>query len=104
MTKSILAPLVLFALVGGCGSPSSTETVDHPTDTAQIPANVVLRTPDNNRLAPPPAVVDGVTYSGEQQVDAMTQAARDAGMDEAAAKRTGEEAAMLCNGNSDCLR
>ena len=52
----------------------------------------------------PTAEVDGVTYSGQEQIDAMTQAARDAGMDEATARRTGEEAAVLCNGNPDCLR
>lgn len=53
---------------------------------------------------PPAAVVNGSTYSGREQIEAMTQAARDAGMDEATARRTGEEAAVLCNGNPDCLR
>ena len=53
---------------------------------------------------PPTAVVDGVTYTGEEQIEALTQAARDAGLSEAEARRTGEEAAILCNGNPDCLR
>ena len=53
---------------------------------------------------PRPTLVDGVTYTGEEQVEAMTRAARDAGMDEATARRTGEEAAMLCNGDPECLK
>ena len=57
-----------------------------------------------SRSMPPTAVVDGVVYTGAQQVEALTQASRDAGMDEATARRTGEEAAALCNGNPDCLR
>ena len=53
---------------------------------------------------PPTAVVDGVTYTGEQQVEALIQAGKDAGMDDDTARRTGEEAAALCNGNPECLR
>ena len=53
---------------------------------------------------PPTAVVDGVTYSGEEQIEALTQAARDAGLNEMEARRTGQETAILCNGNPDCLR
>jgi hypothetical protein len=52
----------------------------------------------------PTTVVDGRTYTPDEQVEALTQAARDAGLDEPAAERVGNEAAILCNGNPDCLR
>lgn len=37
------------------------------------------------------------------EVEGMTQAARDAGYDEATAQRLGAEAAALCNGDPKCL-
>jgi hypothetical protein len=58
----------------------------------------------SNPSVPPAAVVDGVVYSRDEQITAMTQAARDAGMNEATAQRVGQQAAALCNGNPDCLR
>ena len=57
-----------------------------------------------DRSGLPSAVVDGVEYSGQQQIDAMTQAARDAGMDEATAQSVGRDAAALCGGDPACLR
>ena len=83
--------------------PMSQVQVENPQNSMPMPASspVAVR---EGRPVPPTAVVDGVAYTGEQQVEALTQAGRDAGMDEATARRTGEEAAALCNGNPDCLR
>lgn len=39
-----------------------------------------------------------------REVEGMTQAARDAGYDEATAQRLGSEAASLCNGDPKCLQ
>jgi uncharacterized protein (DUF2252 family) len=81
-------------------SPASPSATPVSSESSVQNAPRTARTPQ----LPLTAVVDGVTYSGQEQIDAMTQAARDAGMDEATARRTGREAAILCNGNPDCLR
>lgn len=43
------------------------------------------------------------TTRRDREVEGMTQAARDAGYDEATAQRLGSEAAALCNGDPKCL-
>jgi hypothetical protein len=42
--------------------------------------------------------------SGSDAVDGMTQAAKDAGYDDATARQIGREAAALCNGNPECMK
>lgn len=44
-----------------------------------------------------------VTTRRAREVEGMTQAARDAGYDEATAQRLGGEAAALCSGDPKCL-
>jgi len=39
-----------------------------------------------------------------REIEGMTQAARDAGYDEATSQRLGSEAAALCNGDPKCLQ
>lgn len=40
----------------------------------------------------------------QAEVEGMTQAARDAGYDDATAAKLGSDAAALCNGNPECLK
>ena len=105
-----VAFIAIFVLIVAVGTsaiaprnsrPRSQVQTANPQNSMPIPAAPIAAR--EGRPVPPTAVVDGVTYTGEQQVEALTQASRDAGMDEATARRTGEEAAALCNGNPDCL-
>ena len=107
---AVVAFVVMLILVVGTSAiapqksqPMSQVQVENPQNSMPMPAPAPVAAREG-RPVPPTAVVDGVTYTGEQQVEALTQASRDAGMDEATARRTGEEAAALCNGNPDCLR
>ena len=105
---SLVAVIILLAAFGSSSRPQRNSLPVATTDAA--PSRYATQTSAAPRVGsairpvPPTAVVDGVTYTGEQQVEALTQASRDAGMDEATARRTGEEVAALCNGNPDCLR
>ena len=89
--RSLWALGICFVLVV-LANASSDDRASQP----QPESAFVSRPPsgDTTTAAPPRA----------EQLEGMTQAARDAGYDEATAQQIGRDATALCNGNPECLK
>ena len=108
----VCVALVLMLVAISLGSSKSSEATDNKEDRAEA-YNVKAAekygysgkgAQGSSPEARPGAWVDGQFYSQPEQIDALTGAARDAGYDEPTAREIGRDAAILCNGDPDCLR